>query len=217
MLTGAPSFSTDAPPGPPVGTWNIFVTQGTLADPNYSFTFVNGTLTVNPAVAQITAPPKNTMFSGSTVNFTWSHETNAVSYTLNLGSTPGGSDLASVTTPNLTTTVNGLPTDGSYVYATLLGSTDGTNYTIQDTAVYVANGPIAVMINPLPNTTFTGSSVTFNWVAGTTSSAYWLDLGPTSGSNNYYQSGNLGTRAHHHGQQPADRRQPGVRHPVVAM
>ena len=194
VLTGAPAFSTDAPSGPPVGTWNIFVTVGTLADPNYTFSFVNGVLTVNPAVAQFTAPPKNTMFSGSTVNFTWSHETGANVYQLNLGSTPGGQNIASYQTTNLAATLSNLATDGSYVYATLLGSTDGgNNFTTQDTATYVANGPIAVMINPLPGATFAGSTVTFNWVAGASSSAYWLDLGPNPGSNDYYQSGNLGS------------------------
>jgi len=192
-LTGAPAFSTDAQQDPPVGTYNIFVMQGTLADPNYTFAFVNGTLTVNPAVAQFVSPPKNTMLSGASVNFTWSHETNAVSYTLNLGSTPGGSDIASVTTPNLNATVNNLPTDGSYIYATLLGSTDGTNYTQQDTALYVAYSVQAVMISPMPGTTFSGSSVTFTWVAGAGSSAYWLDVGSVPGGNTYEQSGNLGT------------------------
>jgi hypothetical protein len=193
VLSGAPNFSTDAPSGPPVGTWNIFVTQGTLAATNYVFTFVNGTLTVNPAVAQLTAPAKSTMLSGASVTFNWSHETNAVSYQLLLGTTPGGSDLASVITPNLTTTVNGLPTNGSYIYATLNGSTDGTNYTPQDSGLYVAYSPIAVMINPLPNSTFTGTSVTFSWVAGASSSAYWIDVGSTPEGNNYFQSGNLGT------------------------
>ncbi len=192
VLTGSPAFSTDAPQNPPVGTYNIFVTQGTLGAANYTFTFVNGTLTVTAAVAQITAPPKNSMFSGSTVVFTWSHETNAVSYQFELGSTPGGQDIASMTTANLTTTISNIPTDGSLVYATLLGSTDGINYTVQDTALYAAYSISAVMINPIPGTTFTGSSVTFNWVAGSGSSAYWIDVGSTSGGNNYFQSGNLG-------------------------
>ena len=192
VLSGSPAFSTDAPNGPPVGTWNIIPAQGTLAAANYVFTYVNGTLTVSAAVAQITAPPKNSMFSGSSVNFIWSHETNAVSYTLNLGTTPGAQNIASVTTANLNTTINGLPTDGSYIYATLLGSTDGVNYTVEDTATYNAYSLLAVMVTPAPGSTLSGSSVTFNWNAGAGSSAYWLDVGSTQGGNQYYQSGNLG-------------------------
>jgi len=191
-LSGVPAFITDAPPGPPVGTWNIFVTQGTLGAQNYIFTFVNGTLTVNPAVAQLTAPPKNTMLSGSSVSFTWSHETNAVSYMLNLGSIAGGSDIASMTTSNLCATINNLPMNGSYVYATLEGSTDGVNYTVEDTGTYVAYTLIGAMISPMPSSTFTGTTVTFTWIAGAGSSAYWVDVGSTPGGNNYEQSGNLG-------------------------
>jgi len=193
VLSGSPSLSTDAPSGPPVGTWNIFVTQGTLAATNYVFTFVNGTLTVNPAVAELTAPPKSTMLSGSTATFIWSHETSAVSYQFWLGTTPGAQDIASVTTPDLTTTINNLPTDGSLIYATLNGSTDGINYTLQDSGLYAAYSVTAVMISPIPETTLTGTSVTFNWVAGAGSSAYWIDVGSTPAGNNYYQSGNLGT------------------------
>ncbi len=193
MVSGSPAFTTDAPDGPPVGTWNIFVTQGTLAATNYTFTFVNGTLTVNAAVAQITAPPKSTMLSGSTVNFTWSHETNAVGYELLLGTTAGASNLADVTTANLTTLVSGLPTDGSLIYATLKGSTDGTTYTVEDTALYAANSVTNVMIDPIPGSTFTGSTVTFTWVTGSGTSAAWVDVGSTSGGNEYLQSGNLGS------------------------
>jgi hypothetical protein len=52
---------------------------------------------------------------------------------------------------------------------------------------------IAVMTTPAPGSTFTGTTVTFNWAAGAASSAYWLDLGNVPGGNQYYQSGNLGT------------------------
>src|SRR5664280_2858829 len=133
------------------------------------------------------------MFSGDTVTFTWSHETNAVSYQLWLGTTPGAQDIASVTTSNLTTTISGLPTNRSQIYATLSGTVDGTTYTVQDTAIYIAYTIQGVITTPTPGSTFTGTTVTFNWIAGAGSSAYWLDLGNVPGGNQYYQSGNLGT------------------------
>jgi hypothetical protein len=43
---GAPGLSTTATTTSPVGKYPITVKQGTLAAKNYSFTFVNGTLTV---------------------------------------------------------------------------------------------------------------------------------------------------------------------------
>src|SRR5664280_2883937 len=192
VLSGSPSLTTDAPQNPPVGTYNIFAAQGTLGAANYTFAFVNGTLTVNAAVAQITAPPKNSMFSGDTVTFTWSHETNAVSYQLWLGTTPGAQDIASVTTSNLTTTISGLPTNGSQIYATLSGTVDSLTYTVQDTAIYIAYTIHGVITTPTPGSTFPGTTVTFNWVAGAGSSAYWLDVGSTPFGNDYYQSGHLG-------------------------
>ncbi len=48
------------------------------------------------------------------------------------------------------------------------------------------------MTTPPPNSTFTGSTVTFDWTAGAGASAYWLDIGSSPGGNQYYQSGNLG-------------------------
>jgi hypothetical protein len=49
-----------------------------------------------------------------------------------------------------------------------------------------------VITSPVANSTLTGSSVTFDWSAGTGATAYWLDIGSAVGGNQYYQSGNLG-------------------------
>jgi hypothetical protein len=48
-LSGSPSVSTTATAGSAPGTYPIVVGPGSLADANYQFTFVNGTLTVTPA------------------------------------------------------------------------------------------------------------------------------------------------------------------------
>jgi len=49
-----------------------------------------------------------------------------------------------------------------------------------------------VITSPAPNSTLSGSSVTFQWNAGSASTAYELTVGSSQGGNNYYQSGNLG-------------------------
>ena len=49
VLSGAPSLSTTAVTGSPLGSYPITVSAGTLSAVNYSFTFVNGTLSVVPA------------------------------------------------------------------------------------------------------------------------------------------------------------------------
>jgi hypothetical protein len=53
--TGAPSLSTTATTASAVGTYPITVTIGTLAAKDYSFSFVNGALTVTKATLKVTA------------------------------------------------------------------------------------------------------------------------------------------------------------------
>ncbi|MGC2112654.1 MAG: MBG domain-containing protein, partial [Candidatus Korobacteraceae bacterium] len=115
VLSGSPSLTTTAPQNPPVGTYPIIAARGTLSAQNYTFTFVNGTLTVTPAVAQITSPPKNSTLTGSSATFTWTHETGATSYQLWLGHSAGAHDIASIGTSGLSVTATNLPTDGSQI------------------------------------------------------------------------------------------------------
>ncbi len=48
VLSGSPAMSSPATTNSPVGTYPIQMTQGTLSSPNYTFTLVDGTLTVLP-------------------------------------------------------------------------------------------------------------------------------------------------------------------------
>lgn len=56
VVTGAPVLTTPASQGSTAGTYPIAVKQGTLAASNYSFTPVNGTLTIGKATPSITWP-----------------------------------------------------------------------------------------------------------------------------------------------------------------
>jgi hypothetical protein len=47
------------------------------------------------------------------------------------------------------------------------------------------------MSSPMNMSTLTGSSVSFQWNAGTAATAYWLDVGSVAGGDQYYQSGSL--------------------------
>jgi hypothetical protein len=40
-----------------------------------------------------------------------------------------------------------------------------------------------VITSPVPSSTLTGSSVAFTWTAGSDATAYWIDVGSTSGGN----------------------------------
>ncbi len=54
VLTGSPTLSTTAIATSSPGTYPITITQGTLANPNYTFTFTPGTLTVTQAATTTT-------------------------------------------------------------------------------------------------------------------------------------------------------------------
>jgi hypothetical protein len=54
VLGGSPQLSTTATSASPVGTYPIVASTGTLTAANYSFVFVNGTLTINPATPTVT-------------------------------------------------------------------------------------------------------------------------------------------------------------------
>lgn len=56
--SGAPSLTTTATPNSPLGNYAIVITQGTLTAQNYTFTFVNGTLTIIQATTVISWIPQ---------------------------------------------------------------------------------------------------------------------------------------------------------------
>jgi sugar lactone lactonase YvrE len=55
VVSGAPSVTTTAVQGSPVGGYPITPAAGSLSASNYTFTFSNGTLTIAPAVLTVTA------------------------------------------------------------------------------------------------------------------------------------------------------------------
>src|SRR5207245_10429575 len=75
VLSGNPSLSTTATPGSPVagGPYPITVTQGTLSAANYSFSFVNGSLTVTKATLTVTAENKSRVYGATNPSLTASY------------------------------------------------------------------------------------------------------------------------------------------------
>lgn len=64
-LSGTLSLTTPATAASPAGTYPIEVAQGTLASPNYTFTFVNGTLTISPANVALSAVSGAATYGGT--------------------------------------------------------------------------------------------------------------------------------------------------------
>ncbi len=159
----------------------------------YTYTAYN--LTAAGGVMQ-TPTPGSTLTANS-ATFTWTAGAGATAYWLDAGSTPGGNqykqsgNLGNV----LTTTVNGLPTDGSMIYVTLYslvgGQWTGNAYTY---TAFNASGGLAQITSPTPGSTLSGNVATFAWSSDPNASAYWLDISAiAAGGNDVYQSGNLGT------------------------
>ena len=149
----------------------------------------------NPQKGVITSPAPTSTLTGSSVAFTWTAGAGATGYWIDAGSSAGGNqyfqsgNLGNV----LTTTVPGLPVNGSTVYVTLYSLVSGQWLNNQYTyTAYNAGSALGVMQTPIPGSTLSGNVATFTWSAGSGASAYWMDVGSTVGGNNYYQSGNLG-------------------------
>ena len=143
----------------------------------------------------LTTPTPGSQFTGTTVTFDWTAGAGASAYWLDLGSSVGGNQYyQSGNLGNVTTvTVNGLPSDGSTVYATLWSLVGGqwlpNSYTY---TAYNGGAGKAVMTSPQPGSTINGYSATFQWTAGSATN-YWLDIGSSAGGNDYFQSGPLGS------------------------
>ncbi len=162
-----------------------------MAALDFTYTAFN----TNNAKGVITSPAPGSTLPGSSATFTWSAGSGATAYWINAGSSPGGNqyfqsgNLGNV----LTTSVNGLPTNGSTVYVTLFSYVGGLWLNNQYTyTAFNISGAQGIITSPAPGSTLTGTTVTFNWSPGAGASAYWLDVGSSAGGNQYFQSGNLG-------------------------
>ena len=180
----------------PTNGSTIYVTMysliiGSWVNNAYTYTAFNSAL----GKGVITTPASGSTLSGSSVPFQWSAGTGATAYWLDVGNAAGGNqyeqsgNLGNV----LSTTVNGLPTNGSTVYVTLYSLVSGqwlsSAYTY---AAFNATGALAVMQTPVPGSTLTGNTAIFTWSSDPSASAYWLDIGNVAGGNQYHQSRNLG-------------------------
>jgi hypothetical protein len=135
--------------------------------------------------------------SGSTVTFQWTAKGVPVTeWWLYLGTSQGDKDLynsGSLGT-SLSTTVSGLPTDGSIIFVRLWYLLASGWKAID--AQYAANNQagLPALISPVPGSPLSGSTVTFQWTAnGAPVTQWWLYLGSNQGASDLHDSGSLGT------------------------
>ena len=70
-ITGTPLLRTSAPTYAAVGTYTITATIGSLASPNYAFTFAPGVLTITPAQLLVTANAASATYGANPPNLTY--------------------------------------------------------------------------------------------------------------------------------------------------
>ena len=152
------------------------------------YMFGAATVGVTPVAGTMTSPVNNSTLSGATVTFQWAG-TAVLEYFLYVGNAVGTNDIYGGT-QNLSTTrsVTGIPTDGRPIYVRLW-SRIGITWQPRD-YTYAAFSSVtavpATMSSPANNTTFTGSSVTFQWTTGTAVLEYFLYVGNAVGTNDIY-------------------------------
>ena len=154
---------------------------------------------------EITSPAPQSTLSGSSQAFNWTAGGTAVTnWWLWVGTSQGGQDIfnSGDLSSSTSTTVYGLPTYGSTVYVTLWYLTGGaweSSY-YQYTAYSGGGGLPPDITSPVPWSTLSGSSQTFNWTDnGTSVTNWWLWAGPCNSDifggcgQYYYNSGSMGS------------------------
>jgi hypothetical protein len=120
-VSGSPSLSTNAGTYSPTGTYTITVSRGTLVSSNYTFTYVNGTLTIaRRATLTVTADNKSRSYGSANPAFT-------VTYTgfIN-GETLATSGITGA--PNVRTNATSGSSVGSYAITATQGTLSSSKY-----------------------------------------------------------------------------------------
>src|SRR5439155_4544078 len=113
------------------GTFAITAALGTLASTNYSFTFANGTLTVNKATLTVTADSTSRGYGDANPAFAASYSGFQNGETLATSGVTGS--------PSLTTTATPTSAPGTFAITAAIGTLASANYSFT-----FANGTLTV-------------------------------------------------------------------------
>ena len=197
VVSGTPTVTTTAVKGSGVGTYPITPGQGTLSAANYTFSFINGTLTIIPVALNVTVGNATMTYGGTLPSFTF-----AVS-----GFQNGDSRSIVSGTPQYTTTAPANFPAGTFAIVGTLGSLMTTpNYFFRFTngiltikksiLTVVANNQSVPFNQPIPTLSFTITGFVNNDTeTSTVSGTAGLTTTATQGSpiGNYVIAASLGS------------------------
>jgi hypothetical protein len=151
VISGAPSLTTSATSASPVGNYPILAGIGTLNAANYTFTFVNNTLSVTPATLTVSADNKTIVFGQSVPTLT-----DTITGFVN-------GDAASVVsgTPSLSTSATSASGVGSYPITVARGTLNAANYTFAfvDGSLFVVPANLTLTVSADDKTMVYGATV----------------------------------------------------------
>ena len=146
-----------------------------------------------PPPAVMLSPVPGTMLTGQSTTFTWSAgSTGTTGYYLWIGTSFGTNNLFNMGPISGTSITVTLPTNDATIYVRLWSVLNGTTFSYHDYTY--SEFSTAGMISPALNSTLTAASTTFTWSAGPSgTSAYYLWVGTSPGTNNLANMGPLST------------------------
>ncbi|MDH3440803.1 MAG: CRTAC1 family protein, partial [Gammaproteobacteria bacterium] len=170
-------------------------------DPTQSSSFTYTAADIPTIDPEISNPSPGSTLAGSSATFDFAENgSGATFWQLWLGSTAGANDLGDSGIMNsaiTSTTLSGLPTDGTTIYATLywvVGQV-GVDPTRSSSFTYSAASVVGTpaLTTPVPGSVLTSDSVTFRWTSSAVPVTDWrLQVGTSVGDGSLHDSGTLG-------------------------
>lgn len=164
----------------------------------YSDTFVVDAMpTTPPSCTTLTTPTNAATGVSVTPTLTWSASTDASGYLINLGTTPGGTDIMNGTDVNNVTTYS-IPTASALMYnktyyVTIIPKNNNGNATgCTETSFTTVNVPCPSVSAPSNNATGLSLKPTISWSSVTGATGYRLSVGTTTGGTDISNNVDLG-------------------------
>jgi acetyl esterase/lipase len=153
-LVGSPICSTTSISSSPAGTYPITCTASSLSSTNYSFLFVDGTLTVTAKVLTVTAANKSRIYGASNPPLTVSYSGFVLGQKLGTSGITGSPSCSTVATPSSPA--------GTYPIVCAPGTLISTNYRFTFVSGVLKVKPATTAWNRVPYVTVSNVTITSN-------------------------------------------------------